>query len=64
MLKLFRIFLLCMSTMVLIACEKAVFPLLTDNTSASSNHTDSDKKLEGCHQQTKSGRMTENRRMK
>jgi outer membrane protein TolC len=54
-----------MSTMVLIACEKAVFPLLTDNTSVSSNHTDSDKTLEGLPPTILSlEELTQNRRMK
>ena len=54
-----------MSTMVLISCEKAVFSLLTDNASASSNHTDSDKKREGLPPTILSmEELTENRRIK
>ena len=65
MLKFFRIFLLGTSTMILFACEKSVFPLLTDNTSASSKDIDSDKKLEGMLPTTLSlEELTENRRMK
>jgi outer membrane protein TolC len=65
MIKFFRIFLLCMSAIVLIACEKTVFPLLTGNTSASSTDTDPNKKLEGLPPTTLSlEELTENRRMK
>ena len=54
-----------MTTMALIACEKVVFPLLTDNMPVSSSEMDPDKKLEGLLPTTLSlEELTENRRTK
>jgi outer membrane protein TolC len=65
MLKFFRLFLLGISTLVLIACEEVGFPLLPANMSASRNDVDSGKKLEGLLPTTSSlEELTENRLIK